>query len=255
MAETQGMVQPNLDADRDGAMKIKPQIHRAGLSYRTEGLWFKANKQNPVRTTDYSPRNWSTTVKTAANAGDTVIYVNSVKGFGRYREVYFDRSGAGEEHHYITSIDVVNKTITLQEGLTNNQAVGKIVDMDRVIITNTDGKTAQIDFVFTGQNSNSALAGADVQHASAKVRKSIGWKDGDRFDAEVRVSYAVGASVQGVVMVDECYEVEGDEEDITDSHESASAVDPNYFLRIKFISSEDVPTEKTIRLKIGLWRA
>lgn len=254
MAETEGLVQQNLDADRDYAMKVKPQTHRPGLTFRTEGLWVTVNKLNLARVTDYSPRNWSTTVKTAASAGATTTYVNSVKGFAKYREVYFDRGGAGEEHHYITNIDVVNKTITLQEGLTNSQAVGKAVDIDRVVVTNTDGKTVQIDFTFAGQNTNAAIAGADIQNASSRVKKSVGWADGDRFDGEVRVPYAVGASVQGALMCDECYEVESEDEIITDSHESSSAVDPNYFLRIKFTSGEATPTEKKIRIKIGLWR-
>jgi len=254
MPRTQGFIQESQDADRDYATKVKPHIHRPGLSFRTEGIWFTANKQDPVRVTDYSPRNFATTVKTAANASDTVIYVNSVKGFGRYQQVYFDRGGAGEESHYISSIDVTNKTITINAGLTNGQAVGKTVDMDRVIVTNTDGRTAQIDFIFGAQNATASLAGADVQNASTRVKQSVMWADGDRFDGEVRVPYAVGASVQGALMCDECYEVESDEETIIDSHESASAVDPNYVLRIKFTSGEVTPTEKKIRVKLGLWR-
>ena len=48
MAETQGLVQPNLDADRDYATKVKPHIHRAGLSFQMESFIVTMNKSSQV---------------------------------------------------------------------------------------------------------------------------------------------------------------------------------------------------------------
>ena len=244
----------SIDEQRADAGRVKLQYHRDGLTFRCEGIWFKANLGSaPVRNTDYSPRNFATTVKTAADAAATVINVNSVKGFAKYQLAWFDRGGAGEESHYITAIDVSAKTITLQEGLTNSQAVGKSVDMDRVKVSYSNGVTT-VDFIIGGQNATAALAGADIQFATAWVDETIKLANHDRLDGKVIVPLGVGSEVVGGLMCDETYMVSGIAELHTDSDESASAIDPNYVLRMVFTSAEVSPTPKEISVKFGVWR-
>jgi len=238
--------------DGRSAIPVKLQFHRPGQVFRKEGFWVTVNKQNPTRVTDYSPRNRGTTVKTEAAQGATVISVNSVKYFAKYRQVTFDRAGTPEAHN-IVDIDVANKTITLEEGLTNTMAVGKTVDMDMIVVTNTDGRTCNIDVVMGGQASS--LSGLDLQNAKVRPKHSIGWNDADRFDGFIRVPLALGSYVNAAIFCDECYELEGDEESIHDSNESASQIDPNYLLRIVFTSTEETPTEKKLRFMLGVWRA
>ncbi|OHD15228.1 MAG: hypothetical protein A2Y38_04210 [Spirochaetes bacterium GWB1_59_5] len=240
------------DGDRDAA-KLKPHIHRNGLSFRTEGFWVKANKADPARGTDYSPRNWSTTVKTEAAQGATTIALNSVKGLARYQQVTMDRAGTPEVH-YITAIDVSAKTITIQEGLTNAQAVGKTVDFDRVQVTYA-AKVTTINFFVTNQSSTTATAGADIKKADVRVQEDVGWAFHDRFDGDVMVPIGIGSAIAAVSMCDECYVTKGTYEKIVDAEESATSIDPNYWLRIKFTSAEDIPTEKELAFTIGLWRA
>jgi len=239
------------DAERDG-IRFKPQYHRPGQTYRQEGFRVTVNKQDPVRGTDWTPRNRGTTVKTTAAAGTTVISVNSVYYFAKYRQVTFDRGGAGEEAHYITDIDVANKTITLQEGLTNEQAAGKTVDMDMITVTNPDGRTTYIDMVIGGQHAT--LPGIDLQKARVRPPKSHDWAKDDRLDGFIRVPIALNTYVNAVVFCDECYEAEGGEDDAHDSKESASAIDPNYLLRVVFTSAEATPTEKDLTFSLGTWR-
>src|SRR3989304_9165458 len=171
MAETPGVnfggvYDPNRDAN-----VVKLQYHRPNLTYRTEGFWVKVNKANPVRLTDYSPRNWATTVKTSATAGDTAIDLNSVKGLACYQAVMFDRGGGGEEEKTIIAINTTTKTITLSAGLTNDQAADKTVDFDRVKVSHSSGVTT-IDIFPAGQNASAALAGCDLQNAKAHPDES-----------------------------------------------------------------------------------
>ena len=239
------------DVGRNASI-VKLQFHRPGQSFRKECIRVTVNKQDPVRVTDWTPRNRSTTVKTAADSGATVINVNSVYYFAKYRQVTFDRGGAGEEAHYITNIDVAGKTITLQEGLTNSQAVGKKVDIDLVTVTNADGRTCIIDYVIFGQHAT--LPGMDLQKAAVRPPKAHDWATDDRLDGFVRVPLALGVYVNAMTFCDECYEAEGGLEDMHDSTESASAIDPNYLLRVVFTSAEASPIEKNLIFSLGTWR-
>jgi hypothetical protein len=242
----------NIDQERDGATKVKLQFHRPGLSFRTEGFWAKVNKADPVAGTDYSPRRFATTLSQAASTGATEIYVASVKGLARYQPITLDRAGTPETKN-ISAIDVANKKLTLDAGLGTDYSQGATVDMDRVKVSYSNGVTT-IDFILAGQNVTAALAGGDVQSACVHVDDSIEWANGDRFDGEIRVPLGIGSSVAAALVCDECYVARGIYEKVVDSRESAQAVDPNYWMRIKFTSAEQTPTEKVIVGDLGIWR-
>lgn len=243
---------PNVDQDRDFAIKTKPQFHRSGLSFRCEGFWFKANKTSPVRETDYSANNWATTLTQEEASGQNQLHVASVKNFARFMPITIGRDGPNEEVLYITAIDVANKVLTLSENLANTHSSGASVDMDRVFVSESGGVTT-IDMVICGQNSNPAIAGADVQFASARVDEAIGWENIETLNATVRVPYSVGASVLGGTMCENVYICHGHDMLENNSGESATALDPNYVLRVTF-KGGGAKTEKHVSIKLGIWR-
>lgn len=243
---------PEVDDSRGYPLKVKPQFHRPGQTFLCEGFWFMANKENPVRGTDYSPNNFSTALTQEAASGQNQLVVSSVKNFAKWMPITIDRAGVAETA-YIQSIDVANKTLTLTANLSNTHAAAKTVDMDQVYVTYSNGVTIA-DFVVMGQNTNAELAGADLQFADAHVDESIGWENVEKVDAYIRVPYAVGSAITAATMCRNVYIAKGVQLMVNNSMESATAIDPNYILRVTF-DGGGAKTEKAVAIKLGIWRA
>ncbi len=256
-----GVVYPNIDVDRDAAQKVKLQYHRAGLTFMCEGIGLLLNKDGtPARGTDYTPRNWATNLSQEESSGQDELHVDSVKGLAVFQQVTIDRDGDDEESHYITDIDVENKILTLDANLTNAQSDNATVDADQIEVYKSSTATV-IDCWITGQNVTDAVAGADFQAGIARIDDSIKWANGDDVHAEIRVPYAVktfhaaGSTVLAKIMCNHVALVKGDLPMRADSEESATALDPDYILRITFTPGEETPTEKNAAFKLETWRA
>jgi len=251
---------PKVDEERDRAMKVKLQFHRNGQTFKCEGAGVRLNMSTaPERVTDYTPRNNSVTLTAQAVSAQADLAVSSVKGFSLFQQVTIDRGGVAETG-YIASIDVANNVITLAANLSNTYDIGVTVDADQVEVYK-DGDDTIIDYWVTGQNEVTDLAGADFQAGLSMIDEDYGWANGDQIHAEVRVPYASktfqaqGSTVNGGAFCDRMPMCKTIKPMPNDSRESATALSPDYIVRIRFSSGETTPTEKYAVFKLETWRA
>jgi len=256
MADILGFVQPNLDPDRDGATKVKLQMHRAGLNFNVEGFIVTVNKTDAqVDGTDYTALKYTANLSLAATAGDTTIKVSSIWGFARSRTITISE-GATTETKTIQSIDVATKIITLNSALSNSYTTSATASMNQLTVSYSSGVTT-IDYVVCGQNSNSSLAGGDIQKADVYIESGQSFSNFDLIRAKVIVPYWTGASwmdINGPWFCRNLYCVSGMNGLRVDSDESASFVDPNYILRVYVASGDTTPTPKKVCVMLGIWR-
>lgn len=249
-----GLIQPTVDEERDAALKTKPQLHRAELSFQPEGFGFTMNQDNEAG--DYTPLTFETTLDGAVAIDDTVITVDSVWGFSESQELFIDKDEAGEEGPLtILSIDPSAKEITLTSALEAAHDDGVAVSADRIKVNyDSDKKETTVDFYIGGQNADSCCAGGDIQKGQGRGA----FADFDNCCCRIVVPVWGGSDfifVNGPYMCRGQYAINGDKEISIDANEAASAIDPDYVLRIIFKSEETTPTPKKSVINLGTWRA
>ena len=257
MPENLGLIQQNIDPDRDGATKVKPQIHRAGLSFQMESFIVTVNQASQVDGTDYTALKHIASLMASGSVGDTIITVSDVWGFAKARNVVISE-GATSETKVIQSINIATKQLTLKTALTNSYTTAAKATMDRVLVSYSDvTKITTISYVVGGQNTNSLLSGMDIQYALAHTETGSTFANFDSFQARIVVPYWTGASwieISGPYMARSLYFLNGVNDFTVNANESASFIDPNYMIRMWFTSGEATPTQKKIALSFGTWR-
>ena len=257
MAEIQGLTQTSQDAERDYATKVKPQYHRPGQNFRMEGFIITMNKADQVDGVDYTALTESTMLSVNATAGDTTITVSDPTMFAKSRTVTIT-DGSNMDIKTIQNIVASTKVITLNSALVSSyDKSNTTVKMDRLTVSYAN-KVTTINYIVGGQNATPTLCGFDVQYALVDFEDGKSFSNFDRCEARVIVPYWTGASwidVSATWMVKYVYLLNGTTEFRFDSHESATAIDPNYIIRIKFTSGEATPIEKKLSVIFGTWRA
>jgi len=252
MPFTSGLTVPGIDVPRDQSVKVKITKQRTGLTFQPEGFWATIWKTDPIRGTDYDPMECLTKLDGAHDSGVTVITVDDVSCFSESMAL----SIGSETGLQIRSIDPENDQITLVSATASSHSNDEDVKADRVSVQYSSGdKKTTIKFFMIGQNTDDDLAGPDIQAGCVYCADGFGAKD--KCKGSVYLPYWIGSSFIDIFATFMCRGKSlgaGRTNMDIDSGQSASAVDPDYFLQIEFTHEGDTPDAKIVDIDFDMWR-
>jgi len=257
---SQGITQPGIDTDRANALITKRQWCRTYLTFQPEGFKTILWKSNPTRVTDYDPLESTTVLTESAVIDDTTITVDDVELMAESLTITID-TGDDEETAIIRSINPETGVATLTSALTKNHTVDPYNDVsvvwDRVFIDyDSDNKKTIIKYFPGGQNANSEIAGCDIQVGSAY--NPDGFLENQKCFGGIYVPYWTGSEFRSIFGAFLCRgkpACRGTKDIRIDSQQSASAVDPDYFVQIEMTHEGDTPDPADMGISFDMWRA